>query len=110
MLDKARKSRDPERIAAATWDLQTLPVRYDFAQEVVLYRRERQETPAGPGEPSGRVLPPHWRRGFLKMQHYGPGNTLRKRIAIPAVLINEHLYRGERANAQGFYRVKGGVS
>jgi hypothetical protein len=36
----------------------------------------------------GNVIKAHRRRGFYKMQHHGPGNTLRKRIRIKSVLVN----------------------
>lgn len=37
---------------------------------------------------TGKSLRPHWRRGFPKTQHYGPGNKLTKDIFIQPVFVN----------------------
>lgn len=97
----AHKSKDPERIAEAEWNLNVLPVRYSFAQNVKLYRKERETDHKG--EPTGKHIAPHWRKGHYRMQPYGPHNSLRKRIAIPAVLVNAHLFLGEQSNTQAHY-------
>jgi hypothetical protein len=47
---------------------------------------------------------PHRRRGHYRMQACGPGLTLRRRIAVAAVLVNGHLFLGERAEASATYR------
>lgn len=43
------------------------------------------------GEPSGRELRFHWRRGHWRMQPYGPDNSLRKSIFIAPVLVRRDL-------------------
>ncbi len=46
------------------------------------------------GESTDRILSPHSRRGYYKMQPYGPGNKERKRIRIPPCIVNSHLLTG----------------
>jgi hypothetical protein len=100
----ARKSGDAERLRNAEFDLQSLPIRYRFSQDVHLYRLEDVPERAAGGAPTGPVVAPHWRRGHYRMQACGPGLTLRRRIAVPAVLVNGHLFLGERAEASATYR------
>lgn len=48
------------------------------------------------GEPTGKKMPPHHRRGHYRMQ---PCKEGRKRIRIPAVFVNAHLLTGELPKA-----------
>jgi hypothetical protein len=100
----ARRSGDADRLAHAEFDLQALPIRYRFAQDVRLYREEHAPGRAEGGEPTGRVVSPHWRRGHYRMQACGPGLTQRRRIAVPAVLVNSHLFVGTPAQTSATYR------
>lgn len=86
----------------ARWDYESLPIRYEFAQKVVLYTHEKQAEGTSSGGHPGHPVKPHWRRGHLRNQRYGHGLTLVKRIAIPAVLVNAHLF----AEAQATYVLK----
>ncbi|MEY2474064.1 MAG: hypothetical protein QOK28_3393 [Actinomycetota bacterium] len=43
---------------------------------------------ASGGEPTGRHVAPHTRRGHWRRQHHGPGNTLVKRVRIAPTLVN----------------------
>lgn len=82
-----KKGRD--RVAQADIDLLTLPMRYTFAEDVVLYHREAVSSEAdGKG---GWTMTPHWRRGHYRLQPCGPGRSDRRRIAIPSVLVNGHM-------------------
>lgn len=79
--------------AANREELAGLPVHYGFAQEVPLWRvatadEEREAREFGAG---GWTTRPHWRRGHWRSQPYGPRGSLRKQVAIPAVLVNGHL-------------------
>jgi hypothetical protein len=102
-MEVARKRKDPERLARARWDYESLPIRYEFAQKVVLYTHERQTEGAWSPGHAGHPVQPHWRRGHLRNQRHGPGLTLVKRIAIPAVLVNAHLFAGDRAESWATY-------
>jgi hypothetical protein len=57
---------------------------------------ETAEERAERGEATGRVVAPHWRRGHYRMQACGPGLSQRRPIAVPAVLVNVHLFLGPR--------------
>jgi hypothetical protein len=91
-VQASRRSGDAERLANAEFDLWALPVRYRLAQDVRLYRVEAAEG----GEGAGRMVAPHWR--------CGPGLSQRRRIAVPAVLVNAHLFLGSRERASATYR------
>lgn len=84
----ARKKRR-DRIEQADIDLLTLPMRYAFAEEVVLYQREAVSSEVnGKG---GWTVTPHWRRGHYRLQPCGPGRSERRRIVIPSVLVNGYM-------------------
>jgi hypothetical protein len=102
-LQVARKSKDEQRIRNAEFDLQSLPIRYSFAQEVRLYQEEASQERSEVGEPTGRHLAPHWRRGHYRMQAYGPGLSQRRRIAVPAVLVNGHLFLNDPSQTSTRY-------
>ena len=106
-LQAARRSKDPERIARATWELRALPVRYGFAQDVRLYTAERRA--AGPAG-AGVTVPPHWRRGHYRRQPCGAGGRERKQVVIKAVLVNAHLLLGDRAATSAAYTVPAGAA
>jgi hypothetical protein len=105
-VEVARKRKDPERLARARWDYESLPIRYEFAQKVVLYTHARQSEGGSSADHPGHPVRPHWRRGHLRNQRHGPGLTLVKRIAIPAVLVNSHLFAGDRVEAGVTYILK----
>src|SRR5260370_38624067 len=60
---KVARKKGPERQAKAEADVQTAPVRYGFAQEVVLYRQESGEGSAEGDGRGGWTVTPHLRRG-----------------------------------------------
>jgi len=41
-----------------------------------------------------RGIKPHWRRGFYRTQHFGPGRAHSYDVWIPPVLVNGHLVDG----------------
>lgn len=47
-----------------------------------------------PNEQPGRSLAPHSRRGYYRFQRFGPGRTEKKRIRIPACIVNAHKLTG----------------
>jgi hypothetical protein len=101
----ARK-RGREQQEQAEMELRTAPVRYAFAQEVTLYRKERATGQHGNGN-GGWTVSPHWRRGHWRWQPCGPGRSERRRVAIPSVLVNGHLFVGSPADTVATYRVRG---
>jgi len=83
--------------------LEKHPIIYEFDQRVKLYRSETMRS-YGDGH-SGLTVSTHWRRGHYRQQHYGPHNSLTKRVFIPAVLVNKHLFRGEDGNTKVTYQL-----
>ncbi len=86
----ARK-KGRERKEVAEIDLLTHPLRFAFAEDVVVFQREPGEERNGVG---GWTVTPHWRRGHWRLQPCGPGRSERRRIAIPSVLVNGKLMVG----------------
>jgi hypothetical protein len=56
--------------------------------------------------PSGREMPPHWRRGHWRSQRHGPGNTLTKTIFVNPVLVRGDRAVGELAETVATYHVR----
>jgi hypothetical protein len=90
----------------AEMEVRMTPVRYSFAQEVTLYQNERATGRHGAGE-GGWTVSPHWRRGHWRWQPCGVGRSGRRRVAIPSVLVNGHLFLGTLADTVATYRVRG---
>ena len=63
-----------------------------FKREVVLHKTEGGHPS---GDPTGREVGCHWRRGHYAMQPYGPGSSLRKRILRLPVLVREDKFLGD---------------
>jgi hypothetical protein len=103
--EKAKKKNDPAREANAKFDYQSVPIYYTFDQHVKVYDTARESQPTG-GEGSHTPKKPHWRKGYRRRQNYGPGNTLVKKVRIPAVFVNAHLYKGRMVDAQTTYHMK----
>jgi hypothetical protein len=76
-------------------------VRYAFALEVISSRRDQTTGRHGLGE-GGWTVSPHWR-----WQPCGAGRQERRRVAIPSVLVNGHLFLGSPADTVATYRVRG---
>lgn len=89
----ARK-KGRERIEQADLDVLLMPMRYAFAEDVVLYTKEASTGHESNGV-GGWTVSPHWRRGHWRWQPCGPGRSERRRIAIPSVLVNGHVLVGE---------------
>ena len=88
-------------------EVRMTPVRYAFAQEVTLYRREAGEARSEGDGSGGWTVSPHWRRGHWHWQPCGVGRSERRRVAIPSVLVNGHLFVGSPADTVATYRVRG---
>lgn len=98
-----KRGQDVEK---ADMEVQMIPVRYAFAQEVTLYRREQVTDHQEAGEGGGWTVSPHWRRGHWRWQPFGPGRSERRRVAIPSVLVNAHLFVGAASDTVATYRVR----
>lgn len=88
-LGLAKKNKNQEKVLELTRGLRQMPIYYKLKTVPKLYVIEQRDD--NHGKQGGWTVTPHRRKAFYKMQHYGPGNTLRKRIRIPAVFVNEHL-------------------
>lgn len=76
----------------------------EMAQNIIIRKEER-----GPGHdqepiPTGRDMPPHWRKGHWRMQHYGPGNMQTKRIFIRPTLVRRDRAQGDLGDSIAVYR------
>jgi hypothetical protein len=94
----------PEVIEQNRIALRTLPILYQFKQDVVLHLTETIKSRNGDSIPTGKIVRPHWRRGHYRKQHYGVGNILTKRIPILPVFVNADLFLGDKANTEVNYR------
>jgi hypothetical protein len=103
---KLARKRGQEPLEKAEMEVRMMPVQYAFAQEVTLYRREQVTGQHDAGE-GGWTVSPHWRRGHWRSQAFGAGRSERKRVAIPSVLVNGHLFVGSPADTMATYRVRG---
>jgi hypothetical protein len=103
---KLARKRGKEEQEKAEMEVRMMPVRYSFAQEVTLYRKETATNQHGFGE-GGWTVSPHWRRGHWRSQPCGQGRSERRRVAIPSVLVNGHLFVGSPADTIATYRVRG---
>jgi hypothetical protein len=91
--DADRRAR--ERLAVA-------PQLLTFAQEVSL--RGPTEGKRERGEPTGREVGCHWRRGHWRRQHYGAGNAEVKVVLIKPVLVRADRFLGDRADTEVTYK------
>jgi hypothetical protein len=103
---KLARKRGPERLEKAEMEVRLMPMQYAFAQEVTLFQKERATDQHGEGE-GGWTVSPHWRRGHWRWQACGVGRSERRRVAIPSVLVNGHLFVGSPADTVATYRVRG---
>ena len=103
---KLSRKRGRERQEQAEAELRSSPVRYAFAQEVTLYQKEQVTDHLEGGEKGGWTVTPHWRRGHWRAQPCGAGRQERRRVAIPSVLVNSHLFVGAASDTVATYRVR----
>jgi len=100
------QERGQEQQEKSEIELRTTPVRYAFSQEVTLYQHEPEEVRTAGNGTGGWTVCPHWRRGHWRSQVCGPGRQERKRVAIPSVLVNGHLFLGAASDTVATYRVR----
>lgn len=75
-------------------NIRTHPMVYAIDREVQLVKVVATEGELPPSVDTGRTLSPHCRRGYYRMQRFGVGNSQKKRIRIPATIVNKHLLSG----------------
>ncbi len=102
-LAKAQKRK--QGVKDAQERLRQLPIYYGFAQEIQLFREEREDFPAQSDTHSGVIVRPHWRRGHFRMQPFGQGRSERKRIFVSPFLINRHLLAGNESTTRVTYNL-----
>jgi len=106
---KLARKRGQEQQAKADMELRLAPVKYAFALEVTLFLREFGSPSESNGN-GGWTVSPHWRRGQWRWQACGTGRQERRRVAIPSVLVNSHLFLGSAAaDSTARYRVGGSM-
>ena len=103
---KVAMKRGRDQQEKSEMELRSAPVRYEFAQEVTLYQRETGEDRSEMNGSGGWTVSPHWRRGHWRSQACGPGKSERRRVAIPSVLVNAHLFVGKQSDTLTTYRVR----
>lgn len=73
-----------------------------LAQDIIV--RETRTGPRIAGEPTGREMPPHWRKGHWRNQHYGTGNAQTKRMFIRPLFIRSDAFTGDLGQTSSVYR------
>lgn len=98
-----RKTADKnnQHSTKAREQLRVQPMLYELKQDVKLYTTV--ETAAQLGEPTGRTVTPHHRRGHYRHVACGPGRSERRRTRIPPCFVNKHLFLGSMADAKVRY-------
>jgi hypothetical protein len=81
--------------------LKALPVVYEIDQSVKLVKTVARASDLG--ESSGRCVHPHHRRGHYRMQAHGTGRAQRRRIRVPPVFVNSHLFLGKIGQTEVTY-------
>jgi hypothetical protein len=86
-----------------------MPTLITFEQKIDFYTRKSGDDAQALDDTSstGRKNKPHRRKGFYKMQPFGPGRSQRKLIFIAPVLVNRHLFSGHVEDTRTIYSGKG---
>ncbi len=92
---------DPNK---AKLELRMHPIIYSIDQDIELFKVSTVPLAPEDGEPTGRTVSPHWRRGYYRKQWHGPGNTLEKRVRIPMVLVKKELFVGDMMDTVAKYK------
>lgn len=61
---------------------------HEYVTTIALPRERDMAKAEGPGEPTGRHVAPHLRRGHPRDQHFGPNRAFVKRVWIEPVFVN----------------------
>lgn len=90
--------------AKARFEMRMHPIIYSIEQNIELYKVSDGPLTDREGEPTGRTVSPHWRKGYYRRQRHGPQNTLTKRVRIPAVFVKKDLFLGDMVNTVSTYK------
>jgi hypothetical protein len=91
-LDKyIRKGDTEDKKFTALLDKQTLPFVFNYSRRTVTYHKSRR---VSEGEPTGKVMGPHWRRGHYRIQRFGENLSGSKIVRIAPVFVNLHWVSG----------------
>jgi len=88
---RAAKEKDPKRRL----------VLVGFEQNIKLFDKEIKTNP--PGDGTHASPKPHWRRGYYRRQHHGPGNTLIKRKFIRPCFVCASDFSGDMSTTRANY-------
>lgn len=108
-LGKSIKRGADSLIKTNALEVATIPFRFELDQHVSLFRSTYSTDRDAATDSTGRLMPPHWRRGHWRKQRHGAGNQQTKLIPIPAVLVNADLLLGDRANSRVTYSAQEGA-
>lgn len=100
--EQQAKSKNTIVAEKAKHNLRFAPELYGLKQNVKLYR-EVESSSQLETQPTGRTVSPHHRRGYYRMQRFGPGRQEKKRIRIAPVFVNKKLFLGNLSNTSAVY-------
>lgn len=98
-----QKTPKGEREAKARQRLAIAPKLLTFAQDVKLH--VGADLSHAPGEPTGREVRPHWRRGHWRRVNYGKDLMQLKRVFIRPVLVRADRFVGDVSATSASYSV-----
>jgi hypothetical protein len=82
-------------------ELATHPFIYEIDQNVQTYNKSDGSEHGG----TRGGNKPHWRRGHYRLQRHGKGLEFQKRLRIPPVLVNSHLFLGNNIDSKVTYEL-----
>ncbi len=98
-----KNEKHRQKLLARGQSVKLIPKYYTLNQEVKLFNVVNNHSQLADGF-SGRIMPPHHRKGHYRRQRYGVGNNLTKRIRILPVFVNSHLFLGDMLDAKTTYK------
>ncbi len=101
-VDEVMARENSDRGARAKERLATAMKVLTFDQEIQLHHTERKCSE--PGEPTGRQMPPHWRRGHWRHTPCGTRRQERRLTFIRPVLVRGDLFGGDLSGTSTTYK------
>jgi len=101
-LLKNKKNITPAQMRSTTAELTTHPFIFEINQNVETHSSATID-PTGITSDQRGNNKPHWRKGHYRMQRYGKDLVEMKRVRIPPVLVNAHLFIGNHINNKIVY-------
>lgn len=96
-----KKQGTAAQMEATRAALLTHPFIYEIDQNVQTYNKSEPNDPTG----TRGGNKPHWRRGHYRMQRIGKDLQESKRVRIPPVLVNAHLFLGNPLDTRVNYEL-----